>query len=110
MIHYGNAPTNQMAFEGLGDKTYERWCAAKAWIKEHPQDWEWYMTFARKIYSRAKEPISPKYCHMSLRYLRKVSVSADFEAAFARIAKAQEPSLEFRMAKSQFDVYAEVAL
>lgn len=104
MIDCGNPPSNQSEL-GLGDKDEIEWEKAREWVDEHPDDFEWYMGFAREHHG-----VSPNLVLQMLRTVRHVSVRTNFAPALARIAMKRDPELNFKLARSRFDGFTEAVL
>lgn len=109
MIEYGQKPSNQAKITLEGDTIGETVLNLRQWVNENPKTWESYLSIVKAINKKGREA-SPNFCLSALRELHGVSVRNGYAPIFARLAKEQNPSLRFRMAKSQADGYFEVAL
>ncbi len=104
MIDCGKPPSNQSELR-LGDSDEAEWAKAREWVEDHPDDFEWYLAFAREHHGA-----SPNFMIQMMRAVRNVSVRNGHAAALARMAMERDPELSFNLAKSRFDGFTEAVL
>lgn len=104
MIDCGKQPSNQSEL-CLGDRDEIEWAKAREWVDEHPDDFAWYLQFAREHHG-----VSPNLMLQMLRTVRHVSVRTNFAPALARIAMERDPEIRLKLARSRFDGFAEAVL
>lgn len=108
MIDYGEAPGNQPELPGLGARGEELMAQARAWVGEHPGEWEAYMETARhdSVHGNA----SPNYCLQAVRRRFRVEIPNAYAPCFARIAMECDGGIRFRLAKSMVDGFTTAVL
>lgn len=107
MIDYGEAPSNQCQLD-TNEKGAKLMRDARAWIEANPDAWEGYMIIAKSNSVGGKA--SPNYVLQTVRNSYRVSVRNALAPALARIAMEIDPSVNFRLAKSQADGFCEAVL
>lgn len=81
---------------------------ARSWIKNHPEEWGWFMREAKWDSNRGRA--SSKSLVEAMRRQFHVSCSNNFTACFARIALEQDPDLKFVVKKSKTDGFTSAKL
>ena len=124
---YGNHPSNQIEFTGLGQSGEEIMGKAQAWVDAHDDDFDRYLRLARLQCDSAPDgKASPNSCKEWMRTgldvnlsfggrgaltynpRRCVSIPNAYAPALARIAMERDKSLMFRLAASKVDGFTEI--
>lgn len=105
------APSNQSALPGLDLKGEQRMFEARAWVAEHPDEWDWYKQQARRECKRTHDgKASPNRCIYGMRINFGVELPNHLAPYLARIAMEQDPEIRMRVARSDADRYTTAAL
>ena len=129
MINYGEAPSNQIEFTGLGQPGELINDKAREWVDSHEDDFDRYIRLARfQVFHSRDHKASPNACKEWLRTgldvntsfagggaltfdaRRCVSVPNAYAPALARIAMERDKSLDFRIAKSKVDGFVDLRM
>lgn len=106
MIDYGERPSNQSMLPITDDAEFVK--EVRQWVRDNPDAWDYYLMTARLECSFGK--VSPNYLMQILRHRKKVSIRNGAAPILARMALEQDETLRFRLARSRYDGYFEVAL
>ena len=105
------APSNQSALPGLDPKGEQRMFEARAWVAEHPDEWAWYKSQARRECGRTHDgKASPNRCIYGLRINFGIELPNHLAPYLARIAMEQDPEIRMRVARSDADQYTTARL
>lgn len=104
-------PDNQMALPGLDPKGEQRMADARAWVKAHRDEFEWYKANARKECARTHDgKASPNRCIYGMRIVFGIELPNHLAPYLARIAMEQDESIRMRVARSDADGYTTAVL
>lgn len=106
MIDYGKAPVKQGRLSVTKESEFVE--EVRQWVKDNPDAWEYYMLIVKT--ESAFGELSPAYPLQILRHRHKVSIQNAASPILARMAMEQDENVRFRLAKSKYDGYFEVAL
>ena len=100
-----------MMLPGLDPKGEQRMADARAWVEEHPDEWSWYKSQARRECARTHDgKASPNRCIYGMRIAFGIELSNHFAPYLARIAMEQDESIRMRIARSDADMYTTARL
>lgn len=106
MIYYGEKPSNQGVLPITPEWEFVK--EVRQWAKDNPEAWEYYMTIVRTE-SKYGE-LSPAYPLQILRHRLRISIRNAASPILARMAMEEDDKVRFRLARSKYDGYFEVAL
>lgn len=109
MIDYGKPASNQMQLDGLGVDGGELMAEARMWVGLHFSEWCWYKDFARQQCANGGKA-SPNFCKEAMRNRFGISIKNALAPCLARIAMEEDPSLQFRLARSKADGFTTACL
>lgn len=105
------APDSQMALPGLDPKGEQRMIEARAWVEDHPGEFGWYKSQARRECARTHDgKASPNRCIYGMRITFGIELPNHLAPYLARIAMEQDPSIRMRVARSDADQYTTAVL
>lgn len=105
------APDNQMALPGLDPKGEQRMIEARAWVEDHPGEFGWYKSQARRECARTRDgKASPNRCVYGMRITFGIELPNHLAPYLARIAMEQDTSIRMRVARSDADQYTTAVL
>ena len=105
------SPDNQMALTGLDPKGEQRMIEARAWVEDHPGEFGWYKSQARRECARTHDgKASPNRCIYGMRITFGIELPNHLAPYLARIAMEQDPSIRMRVARSDADGYTTAVL
>ena len=105
------APDDQMALPGLDPKGEQRMIEARAWVEDHPGEFGWYKSQARRECARTHDgKASPNRCIYGMRITFGIELPNHLAPYLARIAMEQDTSIRMRVARSDADQYTTAVL